>query len=513
MAEMVSDAFLVFAEDGKIVSFNKHFTDIFGLQLSHAKGGDISRVRDSIGRCFASSVTFEKKWRAIVDMTCQSFTDEWEIATPQGRVLEVRAGMQETGQAGERPERILFWNDITEKRNLQKALQQSQKMQALGILAGGIAHDFNNLLTAISGNVELALQQLESDKVGDAPALLSVVADAARGGREIVKKLLCHARQHGNTSKALNIHDVIVDVRSLLKHSISPLILMELNTPKNLWSVMAEKGSLQQVIMNLCVNAVDAMKGVPNGRLTITASNKTTSIPGDSGTVSHYVCLQVQDNGAGIPPEVRNRIFEPFFTTKPPGEGTGLGLAMSNDIIKKLGGWIDCESQVGKGTIFSVFIPRSLEENPITPGAIRPAASLKVGGKERILLVDDDPLVRAVTMRLLNGAGYKVTVANDGVEAVEWVENMDNEVDLIILDIAMPRLSGLDAMKVIRKLRPGLPVVLCSGSLADTSAMRGDPGGMNSEGSICKPYEMPELFGTVRRVIDQSVAANNAVEV
>ena len=134
-----------------------------------------------------------------------------------------------------------------------------------------------------------------------------------------------------------------------------------------------------------------------------------------------------------------------------------------------------------------------------------------MGGKERILLVDDDPLVRAVTMRLLNGAGYKVSVANDGVEAVEWVENKANEVDLIILDIAMPRLSGLDAMKVIRKLRPGLPVVLCSGSLADTSAMRGDAGGLNSEGSICKPYEMPELFGTVRRVIDQSQALKTAV--
>ena len=222
-----------------------------------------------------------------------------------------------------------------------------------------------------------------------------------------------------------------------------------------------------------------------------------------------FVCLKVTDNGPGMDEEVRQRIFEPFFTTKSQAEGTGLGLAISNDIVQKHGGSIECTSAPGKGTTFSVFLPRASAEvqgePTISLPVLPPAESSK--GTERILAVDDDPLVRAVIVGLLSRAGYKVFAVKDGIEAIEWIKEPGNEADLVLLDLSMPRLSGLDTLDQIRSLNPSLPVVLCSGSLTFKQMVEENhtPSTL-PDACLSKPFEIPELTRTVRKVLDQRKA-------
>jgi two-component system cell cycle sensor histidine kinase/response regulator CckA len=405
---------------------------------------------------------------------------------------------------------VLLWEDVTEKKSMQAVLQNSQRMEAIGMLAGGIAHDFNNLLTAISGNITLAMEQLAAGETRDVPSLLTIASEATSSGKDLIRKLLCHVRQNEPSVQAIDLRASVNDVRVLLKHSISPLILVELRLPGNLWPVKADANGIKQVIMNFCVNAVDAMKDRPNSHLTISAASLSAPVPSKHASArpdGDYVMLQVRDNGPGIPPDIRQKIFEPFFTTKSQGEGTGLGLAISRDIVESHGGWIECESEMGVGTVFSVFLPRSLTQvdTPVAPKApVLPAG--KANGTERVLVVDDDALVRGVSTRLLSRAGYKVSTANDGIEALEWLKNPMNHADLVLLDLAMPRLSGVDTMEEIRKIKPGLPVVLCSGSLtmSDPQASRYVTGKHAPEARICKPYDVGELTGTVRKVLDRA---------
>jgi two-component system, cell cycle sensor histidine kinase and response regulator CckA len=488
----MTDAVLVLGTNGKVLHCNAPFARMFGFSSQLGAGENFDAIKAAMAACHASAKHFELQWQELIEPSDFGWHQEWELTKPAPKILDVRRSPSK----GYPESIIITLRDITEERSLQSALLQSHKMESLGMLAGGIAHDFNNLLTAITGNVNLAQQQLEKGDTEEVPSLLAVVADAARGGRELVRQLLTHARKNISCVQVTDLRDIIFDVRSLLKHSISPLILVEMQLPKQLWHVKVDRNSLQQVVLNLCVNAVDAMKGRPNSRLTIRAMNcNEVEYAGD------YVCLQVKDNGPGISPEIQREIFEPFFTTKPQGQGTGLGLSLSSEIMKKLGGRIECESKPGKGATFTLFIPRSLEATKAKLREPDFTISKKNGGHERILVVDDDPLVLSVTTKLLGGAGYQVFTACDGVEALKWIENEDHEADLVILDIAMPRLSGLDAMSSIRQMKPNLPVVLCSGSLADPTAMK-EVQGMLPNASICKPYEVAELFGTVRKVLD-----------
>ena len=503
VAREMSEALLILSAEGKVTAANLHFTDWFGLPQDHVVvGADISSFREKLSSCFADVEIFGVKWRDLVSDSGTS--DIWEIAHPQRRILERRVVCL-PDQGG----MIVFWRDLTEKRELQDALHRAQRMESLGRLSGGIAHDINTLLTAISGNLSLALQHLESGSPAGARGLLATASKAAIGGRDIVKQLLGHARKNLECVQSFELRDLITDVRGLLKHTISPLVLVEFQLPKSLWTVTADRSSMQQVVINLCVNAVDAMKGRPNSRLSLTATNFPRSITRPTGhglAGTDYVRLQVRDNGCGMPPEVLQRIFEPFYTTKPQGEGTGLGLSISREIVEKFGGWIECDSQPGAGTSFSVYLPRgekaTVEKKPEPAAAAKKSHS--TSSAERILVVDDDTLVRTVSARLLSSVGYKVFTAADGVDALEWLRTPGNAADLILLDVSMPRLSGSDTMHEIRQMRPGLPVVMCSGSLllCDPDApQEGDPLAP-PEGRICKPYDVGELTRTVRNVLD-----------
>ncbi len=390
--------------------------------------------------------------------------------------------------------------DITERKGLEEQLRQAQKMEAVGQLAGGIAHDFNNLLTAILGNVSLLLAAVPDHEPNR--DLLRDIERAASRATELTGQLLGFSRQTMLRLEPTNINTVIRETVAILRWTIDPRISVVVETDPALWPVQADPGQMNQVLMNLCLNARDAMpKG---GRLTLEAANVVIdeawarkhldARPGE------FVRLRVSDTGHGIPPEIRSRIFDPFFTTKEPGKGTGLGLAMVFGILKQHQGWIDCQSEVDHGTAFDIYMPRSAQEAqrvaeapsvPATPG----------GGNETILLVDDEAIIRNLGRTILQRYGYRVLLAEDGLDAVEQYRRHVDPIDLVILDLTMPRLSGRDTLRQLLQMDPSVRVLFSSGYSAEQLAAPDREGVL---GFVNKPYRPQELAQSVRAVLDQA---------
>ncbi len=388
--------------------------------------------------------------------------------------------------------------DITERKRLEEQLRQSQKMEAIGQLAGGVAHDFNNLLTAILGNVSLLLSNRSPDDPDH--ELLAATEQAAQRATDLTRQLLGFSRQTLLRLEAVNLNASIQEVVTILRRTIDPRIVLEPRPAEGLWLVQADASQISQVLMNLCINARDAMPD--GGRLTLETANVRLDEPlvrtKLEARAGEFVRLRVRDSGHGIPEAVRARIFEPFFTTKEPGKGTGLGLAMVYGIVQQHQGWIDCISAVGQGTHFDIYIPRIHGENarPNTPTTAPPARR----GSETVLLVDDEAVIRNVGRAILQRQGYQVILAEDGLEAVEIYRRERGRIDLVILDLTMPRLSGLDTLRQLVQLDPGAAVLLSSGYSAEQLPEVGKEGVL---GFVNKPYRPQDLTEAVRSALDQ----------
>ena len=259
-----SDAFVILDASNHVRLSNQRFTDFFGIPASHILSASTDRLRTCLEPCMKFKEALDADWLAVEKCSPARTVLEWEIIKPSHRIMELTVSSLpdaiEQGQSA----RVLIWQDITQKKHRQASLQQAQRMEVVGTMAAGIAHDFNNILTAINGNITLALDQLAEGDIAEASSLLGIVMEAAAGGRDLVKKLLSHVRQNATVSRFMDMRTVVSDVQGLLKHTISPLIMVELRMPSNLWPVAGDANSIKQVIMNLCVNAVDAMKGRPN---------------------------------------------------------------------------------------------------------------------------------------------------------------------------------------------------------------------------------------------------------
>jgi PAS domain S-box-containing protein len=387
--------------------------------------------------------------------------------------------------------------DITERKRLEEQLRQSQKMEAIGQLAGGVAHDFNNLLTAILGNVSLLL----SNKSADDPdrELLAATEQAAERATDLTRQLLGFSRQTMLRLESVNLNAAILEVVTILHRTIDPRIVLEPRPAEALWLVQADPGQVSQVLMNLCINARDAMP--EGGRLTLEAVNVLldeqlirTQLEARAG---EFVRLRVRDSGCGIPESVRARIFEPFFTTKQPGKGTGLGLAMVYGIVQQHQGWIDCRSEVGKGTTFDIYIPRCQTENSRSAAAA-PAPTRR--GSETLLLVDDEAVIRNVGRAILQRQGYEVLLAEDGLEAIEVYRREHGRIALVILDLTMPRLSGLDTLRQLVQFDPEAAILLSSGYSVEQMPEVGKEGVL---GFVNKPYRPQDLTDAVRGALDR----------
>jgi PAS domain S-box-containing protein len=394
------------------------------------------------------------------------------------------------------PKREVFYavaRDITEARKLEDQLQQSRRMEAIGQLAGGIAHDFNNLLTAIKGNIDLAENDPEL-----AATCLPGAKEAANRAAALTHQLLLFSRHQALSPIVLNLNRLLDNVMNLLQRLLPENITVDLQHAEDAPPILADQSQLEQVIMNLCVNARDAMP--QGGRLSLVVQklNRTEISPiPPSAPAAEYLSLSVTDTGCGMTPEVQSRIFEPFFTTKETGKGTGLGLATVYGIIQKHEGFLQVKSQPGQGTTIGVYLPTTARALPApagSPGLTAPVT----GGTETILVAEDEPMVRAVVTRILRHAGYVVLEANDGQEAVRLFAQNAVRVSLALLDVVMPNLGGLETAARLRRSDPGLKVIFASGHVQNHE----DQKRLEAEILLPKPYEREDLLKCIRRTLD-----------
>ncbi|MEW6221161.1 MAG: response regulator [Thermodesulfobacteriota bacterium] len=385
--------------------------------------------------------------------------------------------------------------DVTAERQLAAQLRQAQKMEALGTLAGGIAHDFNNLLAAILGFAELAMGFAPDE--GPQREYLQAVVSSGHKARDLVKQILAFGRQAEQERIPFNPVPLVKEALKLLRATIPSTIEIRSRIDPAAGTILADPSQFEQVLMNLATNAFHAMEergGVLEVRLT-----RTELAAEEGGAARPYVELAVTDTGCGIEPRIRERIFDPYFTTKGVGRGTGLGLSVVLGIVRGLGGSIRVESEPDHGSTFRILVPAI--EQP--PAAVPAASGPLPRGHERLLVVDDDPSLVKVGQRTLERLGYRVSVATDGQEALELFCREPESFDLVITDQTMPGLTGAELARSLLRLRPSLPIILCTGYSSAINAEAARLLGIR--GFILKPFTTPDLARLVRDCLGPEV--------
>ncbi|NQS98976.1 MAG: PAS domain S-box protein [candidate division Zixibacteria bacterium] len=420
----------------------------------------------------------------------------YQIHSGEIRILELH-GAPRIGPGGKPIGAVIMCLDLTDYKMVEAQLRQAQKMEAIGTLAGGIAHDFNNLLTGIMGSVELSLMNLESEH--PLRKNLERIQLSAERAAELTAQLLAFGRQRYEEPKSLNINVCIDEAVELIRRIVGTQVEIKIEREPNIWMTRADAGQINQVLVNLLVNAADAI--LESGFIAIKSENVSVSPeyckkhqdaqPGD------YIQISIQDTGYGIPSEVIERIFEPFYTTKATGKGTGLGLSMAYGIVKGHEGWMEVQSIIGKGTTFKVFLPR-VDELPAE--TVEKEPEIAQGGDETILLVDDEEIVRNLGTSILQQFGYNILTAIDGADAVEIYQKMGAEIDLVILDLTMPKKSGRETFLDLKKANPEVKIVISSGFSRIGSV--DDLMKMGAKGFVQKPYRIGQLLSTVREALD-----------
>ncbi|MEN3953351.1 PAS domain S-box protein [Iodidimonas sp. SYSU 1G8] len=402
----------------------------------------------------------------------------------------------------------LFFNvarDVTNQVDAEIRLRQAQRLEALGQLTGGVAHDFNNLLTVILGNAEFLAEEL--DTAADLRGLALSIQHAAERGAALNNRLLAFARRQALEPKVTEVNTLIGGMDPLLRRTLGEHIEIETVRGGGLWRALVDPAQLEAALLNLCLNARDAMP--QGGRLTIETANthldRAYAALHDEVVAGQYVMIAVADTGAGMTPEVMARAFEPFFTTKDVGKGSGLGLSMVYGFAKQSGGHIKIYSELGQGTVAKLYLPRTLQPQPEVRA---PTGALARGGTECILLVEDDDLVRDHVSDQLKTFGYRVVAVANGPDALEALQEMA-DFDLLFTDVVMPRgLNGRQLAAQARMLRPNLPVLFTSGYTENAIIHHGrlDPG----VHLLAKPYRREELGHKVREVLDEAAAMDKS---
>ncbi len=406
-------------------------------------------------------------------------------------------GAPRYGAGGEVIGAMLMVVDVSEYKKLHGQLRHASKMEAVGTLAGGIAHDFNNALTAILGNTQLAMIKLKADS--DEMVSLNAIKRSANRAADLTSQLLAFGRGRMQKPQAININNSVKEIVELLHRTIDPKIEMTTDLNPELWRVMADSSQMNQVLMNLCVNAPDAM--TDGGLLKIKTDNfivnedfcRTRSYAKEG----NYVLLTVSDTGLGISPEVIPHIFEPFFSTKKTGKGTGLGLAMVYSIVKAHNGWIDVNSKKGFGTTFSIYLPQIKKAPTVEVAA---TSESYPGGFEQILLVDDQKMVLDAAGGMLESVGYQVVKVESSQNAIDLFRAQREAFDLVILDLSLPKISGEEVLKELLQIDSDAIVIVSGGFNSGESSKKLLQ--LGAKLHIQKPYRMHELLGAIRSVLD-----------
>ncbi len=479
----------IISRDGKIFhDANESFCSLFGYSKGELR--DLTLERLAVFADFATEANILGKIAAgatLRKVSCQ-------IETLDHRFRDAFLSAEPFWFAGG-DACLLLIEDVTEQRQLENQLRQAQKMQVLGELAAGVTHDFKNILTIIHGYTAVLL---ESGKLEQGVAkTFQKVNDAAQRASRLTEQLLAFSRQQRLGVRPLDLSAALRGFSEILSRCLTETISLEMDYAEALPQIEGDPGQIEQVLMNLAVNARDAM---PNGGKlkisTFVRSIETGDLPKDSDAeAGDYVCLSVTDSGCGMDATTRERIFEPFFTTKEVGKGTGLGLATVNAIVKQHGGWIEVQSELGKGTTFQAFFPTT--NNAVEPSHAEAAKGVgPVNRAKRILVVEDEPAVREVVCETLATTGYPVVSASDGVEALQIVAEASEPFDLLVTDMVMPKgISGVELAIRLNQQQPELKVIYMSGySPEGTGADFRLVEGVNF---VPKPYDPTELLRTI----------------
>ena len=451
----------------------------------------------------------EEHLRALAAREKESARYETRYRTKAGGIRWIEAYLQTVRDAKGAITGLLgTLNDITERKQLEEQLRHAHKLEAVGQLTGGVAHEFNNLLTAITGSLALVLDQLPPGS--DLHSLVDTAEQAAWRAAGLTQQLLSFSRRSPIDRRPQNLGEEAQKAARLLRQAIDRRIQMEVEVGDDLWPILADAGQMNQLIMNLCVNARDALleqieknTGAPadwEPRILIRVENVQV---GDAHCHAYpnakygdHVRLSVSDNGIGIEEEIRHRIFEPFFTTKKVGRGTGLGLSAVYGIVAAHQGWIELESAKDEGTTFWVYFPRT-EQIPVPTPSSSSEKPATVGGKT-ILLVDDEEAIRHLGKTILEQKGYRVLTAEDGRETIEIFSEKKNEIDLVILDLTMPHRSGGEVLRQLRQIEPKVSVIVSSGHRTDHSLDLADIL------FLPKPYRPNDLLRMVTEALRES---------
>ncbi len=491
--EQAGESIIITNPEGGILYANPALEKISGFSVAEAVGQDLGMIKmgkqDSLfwsdmreaiqqGAIWRGRLTGKKKDGISYEETATVSP----IKDENGRVVSY----------------VMVGRDVTSEVLLQRQLLHAQKMEALGTLAGGIAHDFNNLLQVILGYSDLLLvNKLHTDSDRKK---IEIVKHAAREGSDLVSRILTFSRKTGSKIRPIDVNDQVRRVEKLLRRTLPRMIQIDLLLGEDLSIIDADPVQIEQVLLNLGVNAQHAMPA--GGRLLIQTRDVSLgdeflrshvgALPG------HYVLLIVSDTGVGMESNVKDRIFEPFFTTKTEGAGTGLGLSMVHGIVTRHGGYITCSSEPGNGTSFKMYFPVS-NSNLVSDHAA--PRDLSPPGTETILLVEDDDRIREMARQMMKAAGYRVITACTGDEALETYGNRRTEISLVILDLIMPGMGGERCLEQLLRMDPDVKVLVASGHSSESLTLdRGEPG---ARGFINKPYDAGKMLGAIRKVLDE----------
>ncbi len=485
--ENATDGIIVLDKNGVIVNANGKACEMHGFSKEILVGTHIKLLEQSEN----TEIIAERQRRILAG---ESLVFETRHNKKDGTPLDLEISAKAIA-VGEEVLIQSFYRDITEKKKLHEHMCQSQKMDSIGVLAGGIAHDFNNILTAILGHAEIIRRYSVLDV--KATNSLGVIEDASRRAGRMITKLLGFARKSKYEIVPLNLNDVVYDTLKLLERVVDKNIEMTVELDSHLPHIQGDANQIEQIAMNLIINARDAMPR--GGKISI----KTSVVDVKQGmqdvpayiVPGEYVMLSLSDTGTGIPKEVVSKIFEPFFTTKERGKGTGLGLSMVYGAVKEHKGYITVASELGAGTLFTIYLPSS------RAAVISPAkeASASISGDETLLIVDDEEDILTTVQEALTSHGYKVIAISDSPNALKIFQKIPQEIALVITDIAMPHMDGKELIKKIKEVKPEVKIIAMSGHakyVADKDGIR------EIDGFLKKPFESPYLLSVVRRILD-----------
>jgi PAS domain S-box-containing protein len=474
--------------DGVITGANAAFAQFFGgANLAGESCADLVDSHDRSGV------------RALIANAAKGLAGKQaiELSAPSERMAELFASpIDASNGAGGA---VLYLVDVSEQKALETKFAQSQKMQAVGQLAGGVAHDFNNLLTVIIGNCEFLLMR---HPAGD-PSFKEIneIHQNALRAASLVSQLLAFSRKQTMQPKTLALGEVIGELAQMLRRLVGEGITLKVEKDDDLWPVHADEAQLGNAIINLVVNARDAMP--QGGTVTIATTNATITAASALGTAimpaGDYVAIEVADSGIGMSKEIQSKIFDPFFTTKPVGQGTGLGLATVYGIVKQSGGFITVDSEVGMGTAFKIYLPRQRIDAQAIVEVAAPAPPRDVTGQDTVLLVEDEDAVRSFAARALRMRGYNVLEASGGEEALEIVKSGVAEIHLLITDVVMPNMDGPTMVRHVKELKPDLAVIFMSGYAEE--AFRRSEQSSEDIHFLPKPFGLKELAAKVKDVL------------